>query len=225
MGFFKRSMLLDTKRNLWKWILCGVVLAAGGAGRAQTFEVSPFAAYLRMGRAPLGSASPESPQDTDSRLKSAMGYGVRLTWNPWNYYGHEITYIRLRPTFQSTLRDTDHPDGVVESDKINLQEAAYNFMMYFMPRGERWRPYFTAGMQLYQYSEPRITDFPSGSTRHYGGNYGFGLKLKLMKNALVRLDVRDYIGGKPYDLTFKDVMKSGGMMHQFEGSFGIGITF
>jgi len=39
-------MFLHTERNLWKWMLCGVALAAGGAMRAQTFEVSPFAAYL-----------------------------------------------------------------------------------------------------------------------------------------------------------------------------------
>ncbi len=209
----------------WKPVFYGMALAACGAASAQTYEIAPLASFMRMGRAPLGSMSLQDQKDTDSRIKNGVGYGVRLTWNQWNYYGHELGYIQSKNTFQTTLRDDANPDGVVYSDKVKVQHAFYNFIMYLMPKGERWRPFIAAGFQLHQYGRPNIPDSTVVKTRNYGGNYGAGLKLKLSKNALVRLDLRDYIGGKPYDLDFADATKSGGLLHIVEGSFGIAVTF
>jgi hypothetical protein len=42
---------------------------------------------------------------------------------------------------------------------------------------------------------------------------------------LLRFDVRHSIGGKPYNLTYEDVTKSGGMLRQMEASVGVGVSF
>lgn len=212
-------------QRIWWPVVCGVVLAACGAASAQTYEIAPTASFIRIGRAPLGSISPNDRQDTDSRFKNALAYGVRLTWTPWRYYGHELGYLQSNNTFQTTVRDDANPNGIVYSDKVRVQHVFYNFMMYMMPKGERWRPFIALGAQIHQYGRPDVPDFPSTRSRNYGANYGAGVKLKLFKNALLRIDVRDYIGGKPYDLDFRDPLKSGGILHNLEGSFGIGICF
>ncbi len=210
----------------WKWILCGCLTAAGVApARAQKYEISPVFSYVHIGRPALGSISPNDPQDNDSRFTNSPGYGVRLTWNTWQYYGNEIGYLRLAPIFRTIVRDDANPNGVLLEDKVKVHLLFYNFMIYFMPRNERWRPFVTGGLQAYQYGRPHFPDFPEGKTRHFGGNWGGGIKIRLASHAQARVDFRDYIGGKPYDLTFATASKSGGIMHMLEGSVGIGLTF
>ncbi len=202
-------------------------LLTGGAAAAQTYEISVLAAYPRIGRAPLGSISETRARDDDTRLKGEYGYGVRLTRNTKGYYGHEIGFIYSRGTLQTTTRKEEGRTLITTTreGKVIFRYAFYNFLMYFMPKGERFRPFITVGLQAHQYGAPAIPEWDRGGTRNYGGNYGGGMKIKLFKNALVRFDVRQYIGGKPYDLTFEDQLKSGGLLRQLEGSFGVAITF
>ena len=197
---------------------------AWGAAQAQKFEASVFGGYPLISGAALGSISEEKPQDGDTKLKGNYAYGARLTWNTKGYYGNEVGYTFNRATLRTTLRDAS---GVVtlKQDRIVIHQACYNFLIYFMPAGERWRPFITGGMQIQRYGAPRFPEWTQGGTRNYGANYGGGLKLKLFKHALVRFDFRDYIGGKPYDLMFQDEMKSGGLFRQWEGSIGLTITF
>ena len=113
----------------------------------------------------------------------------------------------------------------VLEDRVVIRQAYYNFLMYFMPKGERWRPFMTGGIHVTEYGAPGFEDWPTGKSRNWGFNYGGGIKLRLFPHALVRLDVRDYIGGKPYDLESEDMMKFGGRLRMFEASAGIVITF
>jgi hypothetical protein len=216
------------RANWSKWVfLAGTMLAFGAGLDAQTLEVSPFVSYMHMGKAALGSISENNQTDTDTRIGSSRGYGIRLTWNPWKYYGHELSYSRYDPLLTTAIhpatKSTD-PEQLL-SQKIQIHSAAYNFLIYFMPKQERWRPYVTGGVQAYQYQHPKIENFPTGSLRHYGANYGFGLKIKLVQHLQARLDARHLLGGKPYDLSFKTATMSGGFLQQLEGSFGIGFTF
>lgn len=199
---------------------------ACGLAPAQTFEVSVLAGYPRISGAPLGTINSENGKDDDSKLKGNYSYGATLTINTPGYYGHELGYINNRATFQTKLRTgTDGSTVTLEQDKIVIQQAFYNFLIYFMPKGERFRPFMTGGLQMYQYGEPHVSEWPGGGARSYGANYGGGLKIKLFKHALVRFDFRDCIGGKPYDLTFEDPMHSGGWFRQLQASFGIAISF
>lgn len=180
-----------------------------------------------MTRAALGSASLESPEDFDTRLKGDYSQGAWIAANTKGYYGHELSYLLSRVSLKSTLRNTvdGHTVTTVAEDRIAVHMAAYNFLVYFMPRGERWRPFVTGGLQAYEYQGPKIPNWPSGKRRHYGANWGGGIKLALFPHALMRFDLRDYIGGRPYNLTFANDVSKGSFVHQIEGTVGFGITF
>jgi hypothetical protein len=87
-----------------------------------------------------------------------------------------------------------------------------------------------ARRRLVQFGAPRIPNWIGGGARSYGGNFGGGIKLFLHKNFFFRADLRDYITGKPYDLTYPDPapgqgISTGGVLHLIEGTVGVGITF
>lgn len=194
-----------------------------GTARAQTYELGILGGYDRMTHGGLGSVSPENASVGDTRIKADYSEGAWITVNTKGYYGHEFSYLMTRFMVKSTVRntvDTVTTTSILE-DRTAMRQLNYNFLMYFMPRGERWRPFMTVGAQAYDYHAPNIANWPSGSVRHYGANWGGGLKLALFPHTLMRFDFRDYIGGKPYKLS----QQISGPMHQFEGTVGFGFTF
>jgi opacity protein-like surface antigen len=213
-----------------KKLACGVFLAVlmQGAALAQRWEVGVFGAYPRWGHPALGSLS-DAPADNDTRLKGEYTVGARITLNSRGYYGHEVGYSIQRTTFRSnfstTLADGTAFSTVLE-DKIKVQQAFYNFLVYFMPAGERWRPFVTGGVQAYRFGAPHFSQWPGGGSKNYGLNWGGGLKVKLFRHALMRLDARDYLGGLPYtQLSFAQNTLPVGHIHLLEGSVGFSITF
>ena len=194
---------------------------------AQTWEVAPIAGYLRLSSKPIGSASSASPKDGDTKLHALQpAYGLRLTWNTSNYYGIEAGYLRSKARIDAKLVPEGGKDSVLESGTVWLDQIFLNGVSYFMPRGERFRPYVTAGAQVQFYSSPPLANWTRGpAPRAIGFNYGGGIKIRLFKNALVRLDVRDIFGGSPYDLSFDTQFGGGGRYRQFAGTLGLGITF
>jgi hypothetical protein len=208
-----------------RFIAAAVLCVTGASLFAQKWEVNVSRVSSSFSKAPLGSLNQKNTKDDDTRLVGLNGYGVRLTYNTRGYYGHEIGYIRTRAIFQTKIRPDARTFNLVE-ERVWVQEGFYNFLMYCMPRGERWRPYIAVGLQAHQYAAPvNIPQFDTGPTRNYGVNYGLGLKLHLIPHSVIRLDFRDHLGGKPYDLKFEDPMKSGGILRSMELSAGIGFTF
>jgi opacity protein-like surface antigen len=204
-----------------KLVLISVLAAAPVL--PQTWEVSAGGGAMRPARKGLGSLSTDSPKNDDTRLRGTTGYGVRLTANTKGYYGFELGYIRSRATMEATIRTGT--ETLDRRGRLTIQHAFFNAIAYMMPKGERWRPFLTVGMQGQLYSRPNIDEFTDPSSRNYGFNYGGGLKIKLAKHFLVRLDVRDYIGGAPYGLTLEEEKLSLGTLRHLEGSFGLSITF
>ncbi len=205
-------------------LLAVALLGCACGAQAQKWELNFTRAGTRISDAPLGTLNDKNKRDDDTRLIGHYGYGVRLTYNQRGYYGHEIGYLRTRATFQSKLRPDAKTVNLVE-DRVWVQEGFYTFLMYCMPRGERWRPYIAVGAQAHQYGAPRLEQFDRGPTRNYGVHYGLGLKLHLIKHSVIRLDFRDQFGGKPYDLDFEDPMRAGGILRSMEFSAAIGFTF
>jgi hypothetical protein len=203
-----------------------LMLVPSAALVAQRWEIAPTASYVRPGHAPLGSLPDNSSnKDTDTKLKMGPGLGVRFTRNTRGYYGYEGTYLRTRNVLSARITPYTG-NAVTREDTIYTDYIAFNALCYFMPVGEKWRPFITAGMNMQRYGEPKFAEWTEGASRNYGGNFGGGIKLMLMKNALVRFDLRDYIGGKPYGLQFQDEQKfGGGWMHTIEASVGISIAF
>ena len=213
-------------------IVCLLACAGAGAVNAQRFEISPSFAYQRMSRAPLGSLSSDRPNDDDVEFRDGTGVGARFTWNTPGYYGHEVSFFRNRPKL--SWRFPGQIAGAREEAKVNVDQAAYNFLIYFMPAGEKWRPYMTGGLQAHKYGIPNAPEWANHSgTRNYGGNYGGGIKLMPFNHFIIRFDVRQYIGGKPYDLQFASGTtatgvpqnRSGGLIKHLEGTVGIAIGF
>jgi len=66
---------------------CAVVsVAAITALSAQTWEVSPFAGYLRLSKKPLGSQNQTSPKDDDTKLSGRQpAYGVTARRCKWRW--------------------------------------------------------------------------------------------------------------------------------------------
>lgn len=214
------------KQSLLKTAILVCVFA--NLGLAQKYEVSPLVSYPRWGREGLGSLNEENNKDTDSQIRGRRGYGVRLTLNTPGYYGHEIGYILNDATFRTDIVTTENRTTVTTryQDKIKVQQLFYNFLLYMMPAGERFRPFIAVGAQAVDYGAPRILDLEVPKTRNYGANYGAGIKMKLVEHLNVRFDFRHYIGGKPYDLKYVDERSAGGgLISQFEGSLGLSITF
>ncbi len=200
------------------WMTC----AAG----AQTFEIAPLAGYYLPPNKDLGSINDSGNKDDDTKMRGGYGYGLRFTLNTPGYYGYEAGFVRSQATLNVRLRDADTGAVTATRNRIHNQLVFLNFLMYMMPSGERWRPYITVGGHMIRYGAPRLEQWTHGSARTYGGNFGGGIKLKVVNHVLLRFDVRDYIGGSPYDLKFEDTAKfSGGMFRQLEGSLGIAIAF
>ncbi|HEX8984375.1 MAG TPA: hypothetical protein VF767_03050 [Bryobacteraceae bacterium] len=211
-----------------KRLLTVILFAAlvGGLAQAQTYEFGIFGGYARFSRPALGSLSPESATDTDTRLKANYVEGAWIGLNTRGYLGNELSYARTNSTLRTTERTLVNGVTVttIPEDRIRVDRAAYNFLLFFMPNGSRWRPYVTGGAQAQQYQGPHFA-WPRGSRRHYGVNWGGGIKLIPMAHTLFRLDLREYIGGKPYGLSYVDSTKSGGTLKQYEATAGFAITF
>lgn len=205
---------------------CFALLLSGllGCAWGQTYEVSVVGGLARMSKAPLGSVSSEDPKDDDTTLRNGYGYGGRLTYNTPGYYGHELGYMFARVGLRTRIADADGNRTTFE-DKVAVHQAFYNFLIYFMPKGERWRPFITGGVQACDFANPHIAGWTGTGARNYGFNYGGGLKLKLFNHALVRFDLRDYITTKPYNLTPKDPLSFGGWARRQEASVGVSIGF
>ncbi len=211
-----------------KQFLCFAILAFGVCSQAwgQTVEISVLEGWARISKTALGSSSPASPQDTDTKFRNGYSSGLRLTWNPHRYYGYELGYLWTRPTLETGIQPTE--DAVKETlrRKVTLHQVFFDFLAYWMPKNERWRPFFALGAHAQKSKTPNnVANWSGRSTRNYGFHYGIGLKVRLFKHAQARIDLREYLTGKPYDLEVQDITKSGGFLRQQEASVGVGITF
>jgi hypothetical protein len=202
-----------------------------GALPAQVIELGVFGGLEpHFGQPIMGSLS-DTPYNNDTHLGHSRDvYGVRLTWNTKGYYGQEVGYsvqhLGFLTNYSTTLSDGTAFSAVL-TDRVKVNQAFYNFLCYFMPRGERWRPFATAGGQYTEYDAPHFSEWPGGGYRGFGFNIGGGVKLKLFKHALMRLDLREYMGGRPYgQLQFtQNALPPGGLTHQVEATLGLSGSF
>lgn len=199
---------------------------------AQTYEIGVAGAFVKMTKSPLGSLVTTDNADDDTRFRNGSGAIVRATLNTRGYYGHELSFGLSQPKLETRIPQDDAAP-INRSDKVTVQNVGYNFLMYMMPNGEKWRPYITGGANLYRFGAPNFPEWDRGSPRSFGANWGGGIKFFLQKNVAIRLDVRQNFHGKPYDLQFKEVTNTvgiprsgaGGTVSQIEASFGVSFAF
>jgi len=207
-------------------LLLLLLLAAVSLSLGQTFEFSAMRGASRMDQAPLGSTDLTTPDDEDTRFdRSATSTGFRLTLNTKGYYGHELGYTKTDVTVRSKIPYSDG-SKVLSEGEAHIHQYSYNFLAYFMPRGERWRPYFTLGVHMHKHTDPKINGWNGHPTRNYGFNYGAGIKIRLFSHILARAEIRDCLTGKPYDLAYEQLSDEvGGITRQQVATFGFAIGF
>ena len=186
------------------FLLC----AYAGASTAQVGEVSLSFGDSIFKDNVLGAA------DAFTQYKMLNGFRVtaRLTLNTKRFIGHEFGYSYSR----SKLGVTGSSDQI----SVPIHQGFYDFLLYAAPEGFRIRPFAAGGAQFSTFVPPGASVTYGTGTTKYGGNFGGGLKVRLTSIFALRLDVRDYVTTKPFDLIGKS-----GALHQIEASAGLGIYF
>jgi opacity protein-like surface antigen len=215
-----------------KFAVVSLLALACAPAYGQKYEVGAIFAFDRMSRAPLGTVRQSEGSDSDTKYGDGRGFGIRLTQNTKGYYGHEVSYVRsqinLRANVDEFVFNSDDTvtlgNAVDRREKVRQSRLGYNFLMYMMPAGERWRPYITIGVATMKTDPPRFIEWTSAGARNFGANVGAGIKLALVKNIQVRFDARQYLSGRPYTLTFPQGGPQGNL-RQLELSGGVSFAF
>jgi hypothetical protein len=176
---------------------------------AQVGEISLSLGASTFRNNKLGSSSDLASTFT---VKDGFRIGARLTLNTKRFIGHEFGYAYSR----SKLGLLNSSDNV----SMPVHQGMYNFLLYALPEGTRVRPFVTGGGHFSTFYPPGASVSYGTGTTKFGVNYGGGIKVKVSPMFAIRLDLRDYVTGKPFDLVNKK-----GALHQIEVSAGVGIYF
>ena len=184
-------------------------LAAACVAFAQNFEVSFSGGQSLLQNSDLGSASVGGPSN-DYKLADGFRFGFRMTVNNLNKFGHEFGYAYARTQLQ-TGGTSDGQQGMA------IHSGFYDFLLYGTREGARIRPFAAGGGQFSNFVPPGSSASQGGGSTKVGVNYGGGVKFKVSSSWLVRLDLRQYVSGKPFGL-----YNASGALRQTEISAGIG---
>lgn len=177
---------------------------------AQVAEFSVSGGASRLSNRDIGSLS-TSGSSGDLELGDGFRLGFRLTLNNWKFFGHEIGYAYNR----TKLRLTTPP---VEEVGTAIHQGIYNFLVYGTPEGTVVRPFAAGGGHFSNYQWPGQSVTQGGGSTKFGFNYGGGVKVRLGPLYMIRLDFRQYVQGKPFDLP-----RQSGLLRLNEVSVGFGI--
>jgi opacity protein-like surface antigen len=79
-----------------------------------------------------------------------------------------------------------------------IHRSFYNFLVYMLPEGIKVRPFVTGGGHFANHVQPGArVQFGEGDNK-FGVNYGAGVKVRVTDRYLIRVDVRQYLQGKPF---------------------------
>ena len=188
-----------------------LVLASAGAVCAKNFEIAFSAGQSLLQNSNLGSASVGGPSD-DFKLTDGFRFGFRMTVNNLNKFGHEFGYGYSRTQLQSG-------GSSASQQGMAIHNGFYDFLLYGTKEGARIRPFAAGGGQFSNFVPPGSSAAQGGGSTKVGVNYGGGVKFKVASSWLLRLDVRQYITGKPFGL-----YNASGVLRQTEISAGVGFT-
>ena len=149
---------------------------------------------------------------TQYKMKGGFRIGARLTLNTKKFVGHEFGYAYSRSKIGFV--------GFSDTISTPIHQGFYDFLLYATPEGKTIRPFLAGGAQFSTFVPPGASATYGTGTTKYGGNFGAGVKVKVSSMFAVRLDARDYVTTKPFDLPGKS-----GALHQIEVSAGLGLYF
>ena len=174
--------------------------AHGGASRINNKEIGSLTSHGTGGGIVTQSLS----------LDDGWRFGFRLTLNNWRFAGHEFGYAYNR---------TKLDFGGGQEQGMAIHQGFYNFLLYATPEGARVRPFATGGGHFSNFVPPGASATQGRGDNKIGFNYGAGVKVRVTETWLFRVDYRDYITGKPFDLPGAE-----GRLRQTEISAGVSFT-
>jgi hypothetical protein len=188
-----------------------LLCACGATSSAQVGEVS-----LSFGDSIFKDNILGSTADLSGLTQFKVGDGfritARLTLNTKRFIGHEFGYSYSRSKLALV--------GSSDNASMPIHQGFYDFLVYATPEGFRIRPFAAGGGQFSTFVPPGASVAYGTGTTKYGGNFGGGVKVKVSSLFAIRLDFRDYVTTKPFDLAGKS-----GALHQIEASAGLGLYF
>jgi hypothetical protein len=197
-----------------------LILVASSTLWAQsgTLWFSGGASILANGN--IGSPFPDG-QTSDVQLGNGFRLGFRFDFNSAGRIGHEIQYGYNRTNFVDNTGKILPDAG---SAGTAIHQGGYNLLYYLRARKEesKVRPFATAGFHFSDFVLPG-SGGPQGGSVRPGGNLGAGAKVRISPLFGFRVDVREYITGKP---DWNGLLyKGGGPLYQTEISAGFGVYF
>lgn len=176
---------------------------------AQVGEIS-----LSFGRSLFknNSLGSDSGSTTNYLIQDGFHMAARMTLNTKRFVGHEFGYAYNRSHLGL--------QGSLDQVAVPVHQGFYDFLVYGTPEGSRIRPFAAGGGHFSSFYPPGASvSYGNGITK-FGVNYGGGVKVKVTPIFNVRVDVRDYLTPKPFDLVNRS-----GPLHQVEVSAGLGFMF
>ena len=146
-------------------------------------------------------------------LDDGWKFALRLTLNSWTYFGQEFGYGYNRSKLLL--------DGV-DQGGMAIHQGFYNFLVYATPEGARFRPFATGGGHFSNFVPPGASATQGQGSNKFGVNYGGGLKVRVSEKWLVRMDVRQFLTGKPFGGS--QGLPVSGALRQTEYSVGLGFV-
>ena len=174
---------------------------------AQVFEIGGFGGVSRLSPHDIGSiAGSTAGSNTAVSLDDGWRMGFRMTLNNWVHMGHEFGYAYNRTKL------TIAPDSAGTA----YHQSFYNFLVYATPEGAPVRPFVTGGGHFSNFIFPGQSVSQGGGDNKFGYNYGGGIKFKVKPSWGARIDFRQYVTGKPFDIP-----GNSGKLRQIEVSVGV----
>lgn len=150
----------------------------------------------------------------------------RQHWGGEFYYLFQTNNMRLLAAEGSSGR----ADFAAQSHSFH-----YDAVLYFTPRNASIRPFISGGpgFKVYESTGQErafrplsdIVIFSRQSQTKFLVSAGGGVKFRVFRNGMVRLDLRDYVTGVPKSFTAFPGVRLGGQFHNFVATGGLGITF
>jgi opacity protein-like surface antigen len=164
------------------WIPVLLLSAASSTLFGQAAEFSLSGGTSRISSKDIGSGY---------SLDDGFSLGFRLTLNSQKFFGHEVGYAYNRTHLNLQGQDVGG---------MAIHQGFYDFLVYATPEGSRIRPFATGGVHFSNFVPPGSSATQGGGSTKFGINYGAGLKVRLTSMFAARVDYRQYLTGKPFDL-------------------------
>jgi opacity protein-like surface antigen len=188
--------------------LAGVLLLMGSTCCVgQVFEAGMFGGASVFQGNSIGTF-------TGSNVKLTDGFrlGFRVGFNPYRYTGFEFGYAYNRTQL--------HVDSSPATETgMAVHQGFGDALFHFTKEGSWVRPFVAGGIHFSNFVPPGSSASSGGGDTKFGVNYGAGVKVKISTTWQLRLDVRQYETGKPFNLPGQN-----GRLLQNEISAGFAFT-